>query len=533
MPDPRTIRPVTARQVAPYFDHLAQIGNVGARPEEGFLRYSWSDEESAACEYIRQEAEKVGLEARYDAVGNLYASLPGAWPEIVLTGSHLDSVPKGGNYDGVAGVVTGLEAIKAIQASGVALRKGLALVVWRGEEAGTFGQPYKGCKAAFGQLPVDFLHNRLGEHVPHPNNRMTLEEAIRSQSHPMTGTPFDPSLIKNGIPALSQAERDHIAGFIELHIEQAKKLETDGDDIGIVTSIRAPARPLVTLEHPDYHDGYLARLIVTLSHQANAAIEQGLDLVQTFSLVNLTHAPLDSELRNCGKTKVPGYAEVRLNRPYQPLQELIETMAHEFNVAIVPERTAEGCLLKIRGSFDHSGATPMGRAYRRDVNLAAAYLVAHASDADPALRAVINYPAPTRATFLMDIRSRNTAGRDQYVAEVLDTIAAFKQEHDLSGEPPTTEYMPPAEHLDRTIQQATEAACQALGYRYQYLASGAGHDAAVVAKQTHSDGSPIAVGMIFIPCRKGKSHSPEEFTTLDAISKGANVLAQVLYQLAG
>jgi N-carbamoyl-L-amino-acid hydrolase len=175
----------------------------------------------------------------------------------------------------------------------------------------------------------------------------------------------------------------------------------------------------------------------------------------------------------------------------------------------------------------------MGRAYRRDANLAAAYLVAHASDADPALRAVINYPAPTRATFLMDIRSRNTAGRDQYVAEVLDTIAAFKQEHHLSGEPPTTEYMPPAEHLDRTIQQATEAACQALGYRCQYLASGAGHDAAVVAKQTHSDGSPIAVGMIFIPCRKGKSHSPAEFTTLDAISKGANVLAQVLYQLAG
>jgi len=64
------------------------------------------------------------------------------------------------------------------------------------------------------------------------------------------------------------------------------------------------------------------------------------------------------------------------------------------------------------------------------------------------------------------------------------------------------------------------------------MPSGAGHDAAVVAKQKHSDGTVIPTGMIFIPCRNGKSHCPEEYASPEAMTKGANVLANVLYSLA-
>ena len=532
MPKQQTMRLITKENLVPHVERFARIGNIGAYVGDGFMRLAWTAAESTAFEYLRHDAEEAGFQTRYDAVGNLFIRLPGEWDDIVLTGSHIDSVAEGGMYDGVAGVLTGLEAMKAIQASGVPLRKGIELVLWRGEESASFGQPYKGSKAAFGQLDPQFLQNILGEHLPLPNNTMTLEDAIRSQQNPLTQESFDPSCIKKGVPTLSQQDVDSIAAFVELHIEQANKLETDNDDIGIVTSIRGPSRCAATLEHGSDHDGLLAQLLVELDRLAHKAMADGLDLVQTFALVNLQHVPAGSTLHNCGKTKVPGYAEVRLNKASDEFQELIEIVAREFQVEFGVENIEEGCLLTIKGAFDHSGATPMGVPYRHDANLAAVHFIVRACEGDTSLKATINCPDPGRGSFLMDVRSNNRQGRDAYVANVVNTIEHFAQQHRITVKPPEVDYLPPVEHLDQDIQRAIEHACQTLNYRYQSLTSGAGHDAVIVARQRHSDGRPIPVGMIFIPCKDGRSHSKEEFTSLDALTKGANVLAHTLYLLA-
>lgn len=518
--------------IARHVEQLAHIGNIGKSANDGFSRIAWSDEESAAFEYVRREAQNAGFSARYDAIGNLYLTLPGQWEHIVWTGSHLDSVPAGGNYDGVAGVIAGLEAIKAIHTSGLLLQKGVGLVLWRGEEGASFQQAYKGSLAAFGQLPATCLHHPVNSHISPTSNPLTLGDAIRNQCNPMTGTSFDPAPIVEGSPTLLLREQNRIAAFVELHIEQANKLEQDGDDIGIVTSIRGPARYAITLEHEAYHDIYLARILVALDQLANQALANGLDLVQTFGLINLQNMPPASELRHCAKTKVPGYAEVRLRASLQKFQPIIARIAEEFRVEIESERTQEGTLLQIYGAFDHSGATPMGASYRRDANLAAAYLLVRGYEQDKTIRASINYPKHNQGHFIIDIRSNQKTARDAYLEQVLAMIEELKSNFHLRGNTSQLMMSDPVEDLDLFIQEVIREACRSLGYRYQLMPSGAGHDAAIVAKQTHSDGTHIPVGMIFIPCRAGKSHCKEEFTTTEAILKGANVLAYTLYHLA-
>jgi len=233
------MKKVGENAIKAHFGRLAKIGNLGSSLGHGFTRAGWSREESEAMEYIKGEAEKAGLETRYDEIGNLYCRTPGSHKEIVMTGSHLDTVVEGGNYDGAAGVVAGLEAIKAVMGEG--LKKGLELVVWRGEESGTYKLTYKGCKGAFGgKFSADVLSQTYGG--------KTLEQAIEEQG-------FDPGYFRKGKPALPQRYVDSISGYVELHIEQGNKLEADKKDIGIVTSIRGPDRYRITVIGEFDHSG--------------------------------------------------------------------------------------------------------------------------------------------------------------------------------------------------------------------------------------------------------------------------------------
>ena len=88
------------------------------------------------------------------------------------------------------------------------------------------------------------------------------------------------------------------------------------------------------------------------------------------------------------------------------------------------------------------------------------------------------------------------------------------------------------ESLDPHIQELSTKSCAELGYSHERMASGGGHDCVVVSQQKKSNGSSVPIGMLFIPCRGGKSHSPEEFASFEAIAKGASVLAQTLFKLA-
>ena len=134
---------------------FTELAEISADPP-GVTRASFGPVENTAHEMIRRESETIGLEHRTDAIGNLYVTLPGLDRNapVLMTGSHLDSVPHGGNYDGAAGVLAGLYMLEELSA-GPTPPCDVTLMVIRAEEMIWFPEHYLGSRAAFGLLPND------------------------------------------------------------------------------------------------------------------------------------------------------------------------------------------------------------------------------------------------------------------------------------------------------------------------------------------------------------------------------------------
>ena len=176
-----------------------------------------------AHDLVRRHAEALGATARVDAMGNLYLALAGenaARPPIVI-GSHLDSVPHGGNFDGAAGVLAGLGVIAEFRAQGLSLARPLIVMVTRAEEACWFPLSYPGSQAAFGLLAPEALEARRSD------SGRTLAEHLHEAG-------FDPSAVRRGEPQIDAAD---IAAFVEVHIEQGPRLVAAREPVGIVTAI--------------------------------------------------------------------------------------------------------------------------------------------------------------------------------------------------------------------------------------------------------------------------------------------------------
>jgi hydantoinase/carbamoylase family amidase len=280
------IQKVNQKNIEQHFDALSKIGNLGDTREEGFLRTGWSDEESAAFQYIREIAESKGLIAEEDAVGNLFLKAKACeGDEVVQIGSHLDTVPRGGLFDGGAGIVAGLEAILAALRSGEVFTANPELVIWRCEESANWRAVCIGSRAALGQNPPSILDNRIGE--------QTLRDAIRAQG-------FDPSPMGEQRPTLSNRRLSNIRAHLELHIEQSIQLERTGKEIGVVTSIRGTRRSRIVVRGEAAHSGgtpmgteyrqdanlAMALIQTRLNELCCKEIERGADLVQTVGVVN-------------------------------------------------------------------------------------------------------------------------------------------------------------------------------------------------------------------------------------------------------
>lgn len=436
---------ISAAEIEKHYETLSKIGNLGPTPESGYLRAAYSDEESAAIAYIAKKAEALGMSVRYDAVGNLAAERIGASGRFVEVGSHLDTVPMGGNFDGAAGVVAGLAAIEALSNSGVELESGVRLRVWRGEESSTFNSVYTGSLAAFGKLSPALLENRFGGR--------TLRDAIISQG-------YDPSVIERGAATISGAEIDSIRAHLELHIEQGNLLEVSGKEIGVVTSIRGPRRSRVILEGEFDHSGAtpmgtafrkdvnlaIGYTLVALDNLANQHIAQGRDLVQTVGVINSDRAFNERE---------PGV---------------------------------------------YQNAVPKVSGY---------------------------------GYFCLDIRSNDNAFREAYCKEAEQLIIETTNRLGVKARVDLISSSSALESMDGDVRAVLGRAASSLGISSEEMPSGAGHDAAVVGAQKQSGGGSVPVGMVFIPCRGGKSHCPEEYASFESIAKGAMVLAGAIYELAG
>ncbi|SMC50678.1 Zn-dependent hydrolase [Sporomusa malonica] len=226
---------INAKRLEENFRKLAMIG---AQADGGITRLAFSDEDWEAHAIILELMEQAGLDVRVDAFGNLIGRREGFDPNApaVMVGSHIDSVPCGGNFDGVAGVLAAIEVIQCLMANRIKTYHPIEVVVFMAEESSRFGMATLGSKAFCGKLSPEQLEQYTDK------QGMTLAEAMRQRGL----APEKIGLAQYPYP---------IKVFLELHIEQGKVLETMGKQIGIVTGIAAPTRLRVVVSGQADHSG--------------------------------------------------------------------------------------------------------------------------------------------------------------------------------------------------------------------------------------------------------------------------------------
>ncbi len=236
---PGNLVPDTAL-AARLFDTLRERSFDGV----GITRVAYGPGETMAHALLAEEGAALGLERRVDPIGNQYLTLPGAdrGRLPVLIGSHLDSVPQGGNFDGAAGVLAGLAAMAGLVQAGYQPAQDVTLMCIRAEEAGAwFPTSYPGSRGALGMLtPADLAVKRR-------DSGRSLAEHMREEG-------FDPAFAERGERAVQAAT------FLELHIEQGPTLKNEGVPLGIVTGIPGSRRFRAARVLGEYnHSGATAR----------------------------------------------------------------------------------------------------------------------------------------------------------------------------------------------------------------------------------------------------------------------------------
>jgi N-carbamoyl-L-amino-acid hydrolase len=250
----------------------------------GITRASYGAGESAALDIIEAKARELNLQTERDAAANLVVTLEGSDPGLpfLACGSHLDSVPQGGNFDGGAGVVAGLMVLADFKQEGLRPRRTLKLYGLRGEESARFGKAYVGSSALFGRLSAADL-------------AMKATDCDRTLGECMREVGVDVDRVKAGQPLVDPKD---FAAWLELHIEQGPVLVARGLPVGIVTGIRGNIRHrTVECIGSAGHSGAVPRwlrhdavfataeLITHLDRHWRTLLERGRDLVITTGIV--------------------------------------------------------------------------------------------------------------------------------------------------------------------------------------------------------------------------------------------------------
>jgi allantoate deiminase len=207
----RALAAVDADRIAERVEALAAIGRD---PAGGITRLGLTAEEQAARDLVISWLKPLGYQSGQDDAANLHCRV-GEGPRVLL-GSHLDTVPRGGAYDGALGVIAAVEVAEALHQAGIDLP--LHLVAWTGEEGVRFGTGLFGSAAACGLLPPGSWERR------DPAGRSVLEAAAEVLGRPVR-------------PERAALERGQLRAYLELHIEQASELERRGRPLGVVETI--------------------------------------------------------------------------------------------------------------------------------------------------------------------------------------------------------------------------------------------------------------------------------------------------------
>ena len=304
--------PELKAEVIQLFDDLYSASFDGV----GVSRETYGEGETKAMERLADFAQDEGLSAEYDAAANLVIAMPGERPELpfVACGSHLDSVPEGGNFDGAAGVIAGLASLVHYRRHGIAPDRTVKVYGLRGEESAWFGPCYLGSRALFGDLPKDDLA------MPHRSTGTPLADYMKKAG-------ADVGKIRKGQPLIDAGD---IACYVELHIEQGPVMVARDVPVGIVTGIRGNhrhhgAKCVGEAAHsgavPRWlrHDSVFAasELIMRLDRHWQALLEQGEDLVVTVGVIGTNPA-------EHATSRVPGHVDFALEYRSQSAALLAE-----------------------------------------------------------------------------------------------------------------------------------------------------------------------------------------------------------------
>jgi ureidoglycolate amidohydrolase len=369
--------------------------------------------------WMRTRCEAAGLAVRQDAIGNTFARWTGTDPNapVVGTGSHIDAIPNAGKYDGVVGVLGGLEAIRALQESGIRPKHSIELLIVTSEEPTRFGIGCLGSRLLSGTLSANAAEKLTD------NGGASIEDVRREAG--LTG-----ELEQVKLPA------GYYKAFVELHIEQGPLLERERKPLGVVERIAAPASLHVLIEGagghaggvlmPDRRDALCAAAELILAIERAARTSGAIDTVATVGICDI----------------FPG--------------------------------------------------------------------------------AVNSIPAKVRLS--ADIRDTNLQRRDavmRALEEACQAISAKRQvaihSELLNADAPTD--------CEPAIVATLAQSCERHGFDFLRMTSRAYHDSLFISRI-----APVA--MLFIPCRNGYSHRPDEYASPEDIARGTLVLAETLATLA-
>lgn len=285
------LRKADPRRIARF---LRELGEIGRDPRGGWTRLAFSPEEREAHDLFERWATELNLSLFTDPIGNTFAELGGeeAGPAL-LAGSHLDSVPQGGNFDGGAGVATALEVARLLFEAG-GLRHPFRAVVFSAEEGPRFGAPCIGSRVATGVFTAD-----------------TLRELVDGQGRSAADCASEVGL-KPARAADAVWAPESVAAFLELHIEQGRVLESRGLSVGIVDAIAGSTRLELTFHGRPDHSGATP---MTLRNDALVgASEFVVEVERRAAALRTTVATVGRmEVEPGSFTTVPGLARISLD----------------------------------------------------------------------------------------------------------------------------------------------------------------------------------------------------------------------------
>lgn len=218
------------------WDSLMEIAKIGGTAKGGSNRQTLTDLDGEGRALFQRWGEAAGLTLSVDRVGNMVFHRPGRDPsrKAVAIGSHLDTQPTGGKFDGVLGVLAGLELMRALHEAGAVTEAPLVLINWTNEEGARFSPPMMGSGAAMGVFP---------------------EAEVLAKQDP-DGKLFGEELRRIGWQGSADpADLQQLGAYFELHIEQGKLLEDAGLDVGVVTHALAQTWYEVTVQGEEAHGG--------------------------------------------------------------------------------------------------------------------------------------------------------------------------------------------------------------------------------------------------------------------------------------